>query len=48
MKMDDLQSMMEMPEKFCDQFIISKIDKIGLTGKIARQEIRKRHLIKER
>ena len=42
MKMDDVQSMMEMPDKYCDKYIISKIDKTGLTGKMARSEIRKR------
>ena len=42
MTMDDVQSMMEMPEKYCDKYIISKIDKTGLFGKMARSEIRKR------
>lgn len=41
-KMDDLDSMMEMQERFSDQFIISKIDKTGVTGKLARAEIRNR------
>ena len=47
-KMDDIDKMLNLPDKYCDNFILAKIDKTGLVGKVARSEIRKKQIIQER
>lgn len=47
-KMDDIDKMLDLPDKFCDNFILAKIDKTGLVGKVARSHIRKKQILKER
>jgi len=41
-KMDDIDKMLNLSDKYCDKFILAKIDKTGLVGKSARTEIRKK------
>jgi uncharacterized SAM-dependent methyltransferase len=47
-KMDDIDRMLNLSDKYCDNYILAKIDKTGLVGKEARAEIRKRQIVKER
>lgn len=41
-KMDDLDKMLNLNDKYCDNYIIAKIDKTGLVGKVARAEIQRK------
>lgn len=47
-KMDDIDRMFQDNDKYCDNYILSKIDKTGLVGKLARADIRSKQVIKER
>lgn len=48
MKKDDLQEMIDFNDDFDSNFIISKIDKIGLVGRKARMDMKKKEISKKR
>lgn len=48
MKKDDIQNLFEFDDDFDSNFIISKIDKIGIVGKRARHDLKKKEIEKKR
>lgn len=48
MKKDDLQEMISFNDDYDSNFIISKIDKIGLVGRKARLDMKKKEITKKR